>query len=724
MATAAPSNAPNGTGIAGWFEGNAGAALENQGISWGSLLAAIGVAFISSGTQIAAFVLLRWRLSRIYRPRTYLVPERERVAIPPHGVIAWLKPIFKTPSLQFIQKCGLDAYFFLRYLRMCLKIFVPIALLCLPILLPINRFSNGSADLKEGVDVLSISNVGPDHTGHRLWAHLILAIGVIIWVCYVVFKELRGYMRVRQAYLTSPQHRIRASATTVLVTGIPKKWLTLEALEGLYDVFPGGIRNIWINRNFDELADKVSLRDDYAKSLEDAETNLIKQCRNMHEKKLKKAAKAARKRGDKVDLNADQELTPVGSDRGSDTTKEKERADSQSAVRPEAPRIPTSVLPGKQPARQDDAPPPPAQDQQDFVTPSEEPTHIIYDPRAETGNKATGKRKPGAKVPDATITDQPQVVKDVRNSMTLSSPKPKLSDEQPLREKERPANLQENPEQAVSKSKWTEKLLFWKSTSVTEQQSYPEPLNEDFDNDADVDAVWRKYIEPKDRETMRLPIVDWSWFPSLPLMGKQVDRIYFLRREIARLNMEISEDQNNVERFPFMNSAFIQFNHQVAAHMACQAVSHHVPQHMAPRIVEISPNDVLWDNMSIKWWERYIRFAVVLAISVGLIILYAVPVGFTGLLAKISYLAQKVPWLAWLNNFPEAAKSIIQGVLPPAILQLLLVLVPIIYRLLVKLQGVPTGSSRELGVQQWYFIFLFIQVGEDPRSATLNILVH
>jgi hypothetical protein len=131
---------------------------------------------------------------------------------------------------------------------------------------------------------------------------------------------------------------------------------------------------------------------------------------------------------------------------------------------------------------------------------------------------------------------------------------------------------------------------------------------------------------------------------------------------------------------------------------------------MAPRTVEISPNDVLWDNMSIKWWERYIRIAFVVAISAGLIILYAVPVTFTALLSNIAILAQKVTWLAWLTDFPEVAKSIIQGVLPPAILQLVLVLVPIIYRSLVKFQGVPTGNDMEMGVQNWYFVFLFVQV--------------
>ena len=100
---------------------------------------------------------------------------------------------------------------------------------------------------------------------------------------------------------------------------------------------------------------------------------------------------------------------------------------------------------------------------------------------------------------------------------------------------------------------------------------------------------------------MRLPVFGWDWMPSLPFLGKKVDTIDYCRREVARLNVEIEEDQKEPEKFPLMNSAFVQFNHQVAAHMACQTVSHHTPNQMAPRVVEISPDDVLWDNMSIKW---------------------------------------------------------------------------------------------------------------------------
>ena len=48
--------------------------------------------------------------------------------------MGWLYPLFTVSNITLIQKCGLDAYFFLRFLRMLLKIFLPMALIVLPIL--------------------------------------------------------------------------------------------------------------------------------------------------------------------------------------------------------------------------------------------------------------------------------------------------------------------------------------------------------------------------------------------------------------------------------------------------------------------------------------------------------------------------------------------------------------------------------------------------------------
>lgn len=134
---------------------------------------------------------------------------------------------------------------------MLLKLFGILAIVILPILLPLNSIGGrGEADPVEpvrGLDKLAWTNVAAEDT-KRYWAHLLLAVGTIILCCYMFYTELKVYIRLRQAYLTSPQHRLRASATTVLVTAIPRKWLTVKMLLGLYDVFPGGVRNIWVNR--------------------------------------------------------------------------------------------------------------------------------------------------------------------------------------------------------------------------------------------------------------------------------------------------------------------------------------------------------------------------------------------------------------------------------------------------------------------------------------------
>ena len=240
-------------------------------------------------------------------------------------------------------------------------------------------------------------------------------------------------------------------------------------------------------------------------------------------------------------------------------------------------------------------------------------------------------------------------------------------------------------------------------------EEYPIAFNEDFDPNGGK-PLWKEYLKDKDRETMRLPIFGWQWMISLPLLGKKVDAIDYCRKEVARLNLEIEQDQQEPEKYPLMNSAFIQFNHQVAAHMACQSVSHHTPAHMAPRVVEISPDDVIWDNMSIRWWESYIRIGAVIVVIVGLVIGWALPVTFTGLLSNLDYLRGQYKWLSWLRKVPKTVIAIIQGILPQALLALLLFLLPLILRFLSKTQGDYTGMAVELSVQRYYFAFLFVQV--------------
>jgi len=56
------------------------------------------------------------------------------------------------------------------------------------------------------------------------------------------------FVTVRQQYLISKDHSTSAQASTILVTGIPRRYLNEHALQKLYARLPGGVRKVWLNR--------------------------------------------------------------------------------------------------------------------------------------------------------------------------------------------------------------------------------------------------------------------------------------------------------------------------------------------------------------------------------------------------------------------------------------------------------------------------------------------
>ncbi|MBE3111574.1 MAG: hypothetical protein IMZ46_13900, partial [Acidobacteria bacterium] len=225
---------------------------------------------------------------------------------------------------------------------------------------------------------------------------------------------------------------------------------------------------------------------------------------------------------------------------------------------------------------------------------------------------------------------------------------------------------------------------------------------------------WEKWLKRKNRPTHWVPKShgtpgSLSW---LPFVSKKVDTIDWCRKELARLNMEVEEDQKEPERYPLMSSAFIQFNQQVSAHMACQSLIHHIPKQMAPRLVEIAPKDVIWSNMAVTWWQEWVRTAIVTVIVFAMLILWAIPVAFTATLGQIDSLVARFHWLSFIETNPQARQiaQVVVGILPAVLLGLLLFLVPMILGVLAEFKGAKTGSQKTEFVQTYFFFFLFFQV--------------
>ena len=93
-------------------------------------------------------------------------------------------------------------------------------------------------------------------------------------------------------------------------------------------------------------------------------------------------------------------------------------------------------------------------------------------------------------------------------------------------------------------------------------------------------------------------------------------------------------------------------------------------------------------------------------------------VAFVGVVSNVHSLCTTYSWLAWLCKLPDVVVGIISGILPPALLAVLMMLLPIVLRLLARFEGMPQRTSIELSLMTRYFIFQVIV------SARVNLTLR
>lgn len=243
-------------------------------------------------------------------------------------------------------------------------------------------------------------------------------------------------------------------------------------------------------------------------------------------------------------------------------------------------------------------------------------------------------------------------------------------------------------------------------------------------------ALAERLVPQDKRPSHRLPA---GFMPfSLPLIGEKVDTIDWCRQEIATatrllttgrqaladeglslpedVNGDGQVDKNNraKQTYPPLSSAFVTFNQQIAAHLAVNALTHHEPYCMADRYLEVSPPDVIWGNLGLNPYEKRIRVVISYSATAALIIFWSIPVAFVGIISNIKGLCVRESWLAWLCSLPAPVVGIIQGILPPVLLAVLMMLLPIVLRLLGRFEGIPTRTGLELSLMTRFFIFQVI----------------
>ena len=488
-------------------------------ISEGASLSQFFTTFIVAGIiaviKILAFVIIRTKLKRIYEPKTYLGDDWRRVESLPRTFYGWLPALLRMPQKDLIRTSGLDAYFFARYIYVhgifFLISFVLIGIVLFPTYLIDGK---GEAYGKTGLDVLTFGNISP-RASSRFGAPLALAYIFVGAFLYLLYREMKLFVQKRQVLLRSSAYQTTTSSKTILVTGIPKEYMSYDVLFEIFNQFPGGVKDIQFNRNLKNLLHKADQRTELVQKVE---TN---QCRF-----IKAALKKEAKRQKKLDSK----------------------------------------------------------------------THSV------------------------------------------------------LMEKE-----------TVDKHIWENK-----------------------------------------RPTMRIG--------SIPLLsslffGKKVDTIIHCKETISELNTEIEMAKTSIDGYAVMNSAFIQFNKSIAAHMAAQHVAASTPLAMTPLYIDVKPTNIIWSNLILTYYEQKFRELMVLVIIAALFFFWTIPVAFVGLLSNITYLTNRVTFLQFIYRLPSPLLGFVTGLLPSFVLGLFIKLLLSILRLLGKATGLPTRDAIDRYVQNSFFIF-------------------
>ncbi|ETW77979.1 hypothetical protein HETIRDRAFT_324961, partial [Heterobasidion irregulare TC 32-1] len=258
------------------------------------------------GAEIVAFTILRRQFRSIYEPRSLSVLESKRQKPLSPSLLAWPLAIWRADYRDIKQVNGMDSYFFVRFLRMMVRVLLPIWLISWVILLPITAIKT-EVESHSGLDKYTYGNVAPDKTT-RYAAHLILAWVFTFWIWWNIKHEMQHYVKDRQRFLISASHSSSPQANTILVTGIPTKYLSELALTRLFSCLPGGVRKVWLNRDLKDMPDLHTRRLAACDKLEAAETSLL----GTAMKQYKKNKEAAAKKGG--DSNSSTGLTQPTSD--------------------------------------------------------------------------------------------------------------------------------------------------------------------------------------------------------------------------------------------------------------------------------------------------------------------------------------------------------------------------------------------------------------------------
>ncbi|KAF8653274.1 hypothetical protein AX16_003976 [Volvariella volvacea WC 439] len=221
-----------------------------------------------SVATVLVFNILRPNNKVIYEPK---VKYHEGDKPPPpisDSFFGWLPPLIRTREPELLDKIGLDAVAFLRFLRLMRWAFTGTTVLACGVLIPINWLYNEEFPPKRR-DILSSMTIR-DVKGTRLYAHVTVTYLITFLVLGLVYYHWKEMVRLRKQWFRSPEYMESFYARTISIMDVPKKYRSDEGIQEILETvrMPYPTTSVHIGRKVGQLPELIEYHNETVRELE------------------------------------------------------------------------------------------------------------------------------------------------------------------------------------------------------------------------------------------------------------------------------------------------------------------------------------------------------------------------------------------------------------------------------------------------------------------------
>lgn len=208
-------------------------------------------------------------LQIVYEPKVkYHVGDKKPPRIS-DGIFGWVSPLIHTKEPELVDKIGLDAAVFLRFIRMMRWMFLTIAFLTSAILIPINVTYNLRKVRTKNRDVLSMLTIR-DVEGNLLFAHVVVTYVICFVVMGFVWWNWRKVVELRTKWFRSPEYIQSFYARTLMLNDVNRKYQSDEGIRAIFETTqaPYPTTSVHIGRAVGNLPGMIDAHNENVKKLE------------------------------------------------------------------------------------------------------------------------------------------------------------------------------------------------------------------------------------------------------------------------------------------------------------------------------------------------------------------------------------------------------------------------------------------------------------------------